>query len=510
MQEKDDNIMNERNDERTESYQGQPNVYTVGSYKNDGQAENTSPYSDSHRSGEYSYSRESIPEYRYAYSPQSTHPTQETPKRERRSRKASKPPRAKRQRASGGRGGLIALVIVAAMLMSALAGIGGAMVVNMIYDNNDAPSRLPAQSDGETTPSGNDVSAPDPEAQQGTLSGNSSDAIIIKNDDSVTVKTVGGNVGDEALSIPDVVALVRDSVVEIYTEIPTYNGRFVESGAGSGVIYSVTEDGKTAYIVTNNHVISGADTITVRLTNGNKYTAKLCGTDASSDIAVIAIEVTEPITVAQMGSSRGLVLGETVLAIGNPLGELGGTVTDGIISALAREVEIDGQSMTLLQTNAAVNPGNSGGGLFNMKGELIGVVNAKSSGNSVENIGFAIPVDTAYDIVKELMTYGYVTGRVDAGLTLIDVTDTYSAWYYGVNSLGVYVYESKYTEEIKSGDRLVSINGAEVSTSADVKSVLSEYKVGDTVTVRISRNGKQSDVQLTLQEYVPTLTNQKK
>ncbi len=506
MQERDDNMMNERNDEQSELRQGQQNVYTVGSYKNDQQAEGTAPYSNSPRTGEYSYSRDSIPEYRYAYS----QPTTSTPTEQYTAGgKAPKAKKVRRKRSSGGRGGLIALVIAAAVLMSALAGIGGAMLVNMIYDNNDDPSRLPAYSDGETTqPNGGDASAPD--GQQGTLNGGSSEAIIIKNDDSVTVKTVGGNIGDDALTIPDVVALVRDSVVEIYTEIPTYNGRFVESGAGSGVIYSVTEDGKIAYIVTNNHVISGADTITVRLTNGNKYTAKLCGTDASSDIAVISIEVNESITVAQMGSSRGLVIGETVLAIGNPLGELGGTVTDGIISALAREVEIDGQSMTLLQTNAAVNPGNSGGGLFNMKGELIGVVNAKSSGSSVENIGFAIPVDTAYDIVKELMTYGYVTGRVDAGLTLIDVTDTYSAWYYGVNSLGVYVYESKYTDEIKSGDRVVSVNGTEVSTSADVKSALSECRVGDVVTVRISRNGKQSDVQLTLQEYVPTLTTQKK
>ena len=117
-------------------------------------------------------------------------------------------------------------------------------------------------------------------------------------------------------------------------------------------------------------------------------------------------------------------MGEGVIAIGNPLGELGGTVTNGIVSALAREVEIDGQAMTLLQTNAAVNPGNSGGGLFNMKGELIGVVNAKSGGDNVENIGFAIPIDAAYDIACELITHGYVTGRVELGLSLVDVTDT--------------------------------------------------------------------------------------
>ena len=243
----------------------------------------------------------------------------------------------------------------------------------------------------------------------------------------------------------------------------------------------------------------------MRFSNGEEYKAKICGTDSNTDVAVVSIDAPEKLTVAELGSSAGLVVGEGVIAIGNPLGELGGTVTNGIVSALAREVEIDGQSMTLLQTNAAVNPGNSGGGLFNMKGELIGVVNAKSGGDNVENIGFAIPIDTAYDIACELITHGYVTGRVDMGLSLVDVVDTYTAWYYGVNSLGVYVYESKYSTDIKSGDRIVSVNGTDVATSADIKSIVSECKVGDVVTVRISRNGKQSDVQLTLREYVPTL-----
>ena len=496
----DNNEMNEQNNSAPEPQSSHPNVYTVGSTSGGTEQSYTPPTSPNTERPEYSYTRESIPEYRYAY----TQPSAPAPEQDKKTKKKKK---------RSGHGGLIALVIVAAVLLCMLAGLGGALIVRLMHmQPNDNTLPIETTDPGKVNSpvdSAADTSSPTDGSMQAPL-GDAANAIIIKNDDSVTVKTVSGQVGDEALSIPDVVALVRDSVVEIYTEIPTYNGRFIKSGAGSGVIYSKTEDGKIAYVVTNNHVIAGADTITVRLTNGNKYIAKLCGTDASSDVAVLAIEVTEEITVAQMGSSKGLVVGEAVIAIGNPLGELGGTVTNGIISALARDVEIDGQAMTLLQTNAAVNPGNSGGGLFNMKGELIGVVNAKSGGDSVENIGFAIPVDTAYNIVKELMTYGYVTGRVDSGLTLIDVTDTYSAWYYGVSSLGVYVYESKYTDEIKSGDRIVSVNGTEVSTSADVKSALSECKVGETITVRISRSGKQSDVQLTLQEYVPTLTTQEK
>lgn len=465
---------------------GQPNVYTVGAGASE-QSGYVPPAGIPTNSGEYSYSsREHIPEYRYDYRQQATTPPPTAPTKKKK---------------SGGKATIIALVAVALVLFMMLVCVSAALVVSLFSNvnieyndriNGDIVTNIPE----DTSPVENIL----PETQAP-----GEDAIIIKNPDSVTVKTVGGQIGDETLTIPDVVALVRDSVVEIYTEVPTYNGRFVDSGAGSGVVIGKSENGKTAYIITNNHVISGAQTITIRFNDGTEYKAKLCGTDANTDIAVLSIDAPENITVVELGSSAGLVVGEGVIAIGNPLGELGGTVTNGIVSALAREVEIDGQAMTLLQTNAAVNPGNSGGGLFNMKGELIGVVNAKSGGDNVENIGFAIPIDTAYDIACELIVHGYVTGRVDLGLSLVDVTDTYTAWYYGVNSLGVYVYESKHSTEIETGDRIVSVNGTDVATSADIKSIISECNVGDVVTVRISRRGKQTDIQLTLREYVPTL-----
>ncbi len=406
----------------------------------------------------------------------------------------SQPAAEKKKKSRSGKICLAAFLVAAVIIASAFAGFGGAMLANKYvissYGNTIDTGDNQNNNTGETA------------VTDGKSSGDSS-AIIIKNNSSVSVETVSGSIGDSNLTMPDVVALVKDSVVEITTETSVYNGRFVESGAGSGVIIGKSEDGKTVYIVTNNHVIAAADTINIRLTNGNQYAATLRGTDTVSDIAVLTISVNEPVTVAQLGSSASLKVGETVIAIGNPLGELGGTVTNGIISALAREVDIDGTSMKLLQTSAAVNPGNSGGGLFNMRGELIGIVNAKSSGENIDNIGFAIPIDTAYDVIKELIEFGYVTGRVDAGLTLIDITDTYTAWYYGVSTLGVYVYESKYSTDIKSGDRIVSVNGVEVSTSADIKSVISDCSVGDTITIRVSRKGKQYDISLKLREYVP-------
>lgn len=495
------NISNENNEQ---------NVYTVGS-------DNGSTPPPDYRSGEYSFKgSDSIPEYRYTYTNQSSQQTSYGSGSSSIGDGGSRPPkkqkrqRSPRRRREGERRPhtalIVALVVVAAVLMCTLAGIGGAMLVRL-YDAGNTPEDTAGPGYSSNTPGDpsvgdNDNSVNDPSSGS-QVSGNNSDVVIIKNDNSVTVKTVSGKIGDETLTVPDVVALVKDSVVEIFTEQRSYNGWYVSSGAGSGVFIGKSEDGKRAYLVTNNHVIEGADTINVRTTDGTKYVATLVGTDSVTDVAVLSVEVTGDITVAECGSSAGLVVGESVIAIGNPLGELGGTVTTGIVSALEREVTIDDNVMVLLQTNAAVNPGNSGGGLFNMKGELIGVVNAKSSGTGVENIGFAIPIDTAYSIIVELLEHGYVTGRPTTGLTLIDITDRFTAMYYGLDSLGVYVTESKFTDEIKNGDRIVSINGTNVSSEAEVKSLLDDLKVGDKVSVVIARKGTQHEVELTLQENVP-------
>ncbi len=487
MEEKNNHDIGEEN--RPQSGQ---DVYTVGS--GDGSA----PGPD-YRSGEYSFKGgDSIPEYRYTYTNQSASGSVEGDAKKAGKTKAKKERPPKRPHGAH-TAVIVALVVLAALLMCTLAGIGGAMFVRLhgVADGNHPSTSSTPGGDSVKTPSdttGEKLS----ESPQG-----GADVVIVKNDDSVTVKTVTGKIGDDSLTIPDVVALVKDSVVEIFTEKRAYSGWYVSSGAGSGVIIGKSDDGKRAYVVTNNHVIDEADTINVRLTNGEKYAATLIGTDSVTDIAVVSIEIGADFSVAELGSSAGLVVGESVIAIGNPLGELGGTVTTGIISALAREVSIDNNQMVLLQTNAAVNPGNSGGGLFNMKGELIGVVNAKSSGTGIENIGFAIPIDTAYPIIVELIKYGYVTGRPTAGLTLVDITDRFTAMYYGLDSLGVYVTESKFTDEIKNGDRIVSVNGTKVSSEAEVKSILSDLKVGDKVTFTVARKSGQFDVPVTLREDVP-------
>ena len=346
-----------------------------------------------------------------------------------------------------------------------------------------------------------EISAPESETTPAIKAPGSDAATIKKNDGTETTVNADYKIG-EPMTKSEAAAAVKDSVVEITTEqvvTGSYFNQYVKSGAGSGVI--IAEEG---YIITNNHVIKGASSIKVRLTNGNEYPAELVGTDANTDIAVIKIDAgDEKLTVATLGSSAKLAVAEDVLVIGNPLGTLGGSVTSGIISALAREITVDGESMTLIQTSAAVNPGNSGGGMFNLSGELVGIVNAKSVGTDVEGLGFAIPIDTAYDIVLQLMDYGYVKGRIDHGLELIDINDIFTAASYHVSAYGVYVYESKYTDEIKNGDRITSINGKEVTSSADVKTALADCKVGDTVEVTVARNGKLVNAKLTLHEYVP-------
>ena len=198
------------------------------------------------------------------------------------------------------------------------------------------------------------------------------------------------NVPVTSINIPTVAARTQNSVVEIRTESVTnslFLRQFVTEGAGSGVI--ISEDG---YIVTNNHVIQDARSITVALHDGTTYQAQLVATDSKMDIGVIKIDASG-LTPAILGDSDSLSVGEPVVAVGNPLGQLGGTVTNGIVSALDREIILNNERRNLLQTNAAINPGNSGGGLFNANGELVGIVVAKSSGEDVEGLGFAIPVN---------------------------------------------------------------------------------------------------------------------
>ena len=323
-------------------------------------------------------------------------------------------------------------------------------------------------------------------------------------DGSITSASASGS----SLSTEQVADLVSPSVVVITTEQVVYSQwswygqNQVESGAGSGVI--ISSDG---YILTCAHVVDGASTITVTI-NDKDYTATLVGEDTTSDIAVIKIDA-DGLTPATVGDSDSLKVGQSVMAVGNPLGELGGTVTGGMISALNRSVTIQGTSstntMSLIQMDASVSPGNSGGGLFNMNGELIGIVNAKSSSSDAEGLGFAIPINDAIKVAEELLQNGYVTGRPYLGISYLAVTDAQTAQQLGVNSYGVYIMEvvkggPAEQAGLKAGDRIVSIDGTEIASKDDLGTLMQKHAAGDTLSITVARDGQMQTVSVTLGE----------
>ena len=299
---------------------------------------------------------------------------------------------------------------------------------------------------------------------------------------------------------PSVVVITTEQVV--YSQWSWYGQNQVESGAGSGVI--ISSDG---YILTCAHVVDGASTITVTI-DDKDYTAILVGEDTTSDIAVIKIDA-DGLTPATVGNSDSLKVGQSVMAVGNPLGELGGTVTGGMISALNRSVTIQGSSsvntMSLIQMDASVSPGNSGGGLFNMNGELVGIVNAKSSSSDAEGLGFAIPINDAIKVAQELLENGYVTGRPYLGITYLAVTDAQTASQLGVNAYGVYVVEvvkggPAEKAGLQAGDRIVSVDGTEIASKDDLGTLMQKHAAGDTLSITIARDGQMQTVNVTLGE----------
>lgn len=273
-------------------------------------------------------------------------------------------------------------------------------------------------------------------------------------------------------------------VINVTETTISYGQEYTTGGAGSGVIY--TKDG---YIITNYHVV-GANTTTISVTlhDGSVYDAKYIYGDEYVDLAVIKIEKND-CDFATIGDFEQMQLGDEVLAIGNPLG-YGLSVTNGIISALERQVTIENTTMTLLQTSAAINSGNSGGGLFNMKGELIGIVNAKVGGTSVEGMGFAIPSTTVVKSLNDLKEHGYITGRARLGLTVNQ--KQYSTWPYMQTFYYIQVAEidadgSAAKSGIQVGDILQKFNGEEITSFSILSQQLTKYKVGDTVTLTVRR-----------------------
>lgn len=328
-------------------------------------------------------------------------------------------------------------------------------------------------------------------------------------DSSVKPSNAGGNIiiyksstaSPAETDFTETVARVEKSVVEINTETVIYQkyyGNYIQSGAGSGVIIGSDEAKDVYYVITNHHVVDSANTITVRLYDGSEYNASLVAEDEISDIALVSISVSSgtELSVAEYGDSSELRNGQDIFAIGNPLGQLGGSVIKGIISKTERHISVSGIRMSLLQIDASVNPGNSGGGLFDMAGNLVGIVNAKSSGDNVDGLGFAIPINTAIKVANELIEKGYVSGRLGFGVTLKDAAVS-SVNYSVVSSpngiTGTYTENGKEkTFTFEENDVIIKVGDIEVSGTSSLISILSEYKAGDEVELTVYRIKRQS------------------
>lgn len=365
----------------------------------------------------------------------------------------------------------LALLIALCVVVSALFGFGGSYLAN---------------------------------ALNGGHSGSSKTASVSKNGYKLEDAT------GSKMTVQEVTNKTKGSVVEIKTESVSADAwmqQYVTEGAGSGVV--MTADG---YIMTNNHVIDGASKITVTTSDDKEYEAKLVGTDSITDIAVLKISA-KNLTPATYGNSDQLAVGDMAVAIGNPLGELGGTVSAGIISALDRELAIDGKTMTLLQTDASINPGNSGGGLFNGDGQLIGIVVAKSSGSNVEGLGFAIPINKAADVAQQLMEKGYVSDQPSTGMSYAESSQgNGAAQFFGnsqdsqsqSSSAAVYIQEVTGTNAKKagfqSGDLVYAVDGTRITSFNTLSSIVTSHKVGDKLTYTIVRGNQTKEIKLTLEE----------
>ncbi|MBQ7415822.1 MAG: trypsin-like peptidase domain-containing protein [Oscillospiraceae bacterium] len=384
--------------------------------------------------------------------------------------------------------GLIAVLLITVIFLAGIASILGILNVKLF-------SALNAQSPGD------DPLSLYQDSEQ-TAPSTASDPAPTVPGDSVTIEMIqypqageDTNVSD-GLSLNEIYTKNIDSVVSI-----SCTGA-AGSSSGTGVVIA-----SNGYIVTNCHVVENARSITVLLSDDCTFRASVVGTDATTDLAVIYVDA-EDLTPAQFGNSDDLLVGDEVCAIGDPLGaELRGTMTNGIVSAINRDITTQGRTMTLIQTNAALNSGNSGGPLINRYGHVIGINTMKIGDNmsaaGVEGLGFAIPSTTVVDVVGQLIEQGYVSGRPSIGISGEPLSALYQ-YYYRLPS-GLFIKEitdgsNAAAQGLQAGDILVSLNGVSITSDEELSTFLYGCKVGDTVEAVIYRNQKKYTVKLTVEE----------
>lgn len=394
-----------------------------------------------------------------------------------------KEPRAPRK--SPGKAGSFARTVCLCLVCALLGGLGGGA-----YVASRLTERVDALQQGMT------------ELKEQTLAEDGS---------TFASATAAGEAG--TLSASTIYDRACRQVVGITTEV-AYTNLFglTSSSAVTGTGFIVSENG---YIVTNYHVIeyayTGGQDLTVMLHDGTRYSASIVGVEESNDIAVLKIDAAN-LSPADLGDSDSLTVGDTVYAVGNPLGDLDFSMSTGHVSALDRVIKTDENvdSINMFQIDAAVNSGNSGGPVYNTRGEVIGVVTAKYSDTGVEGIGFAIPINDAASIAQDLITNGYVTGKAYMGVKLDERYTSMYSQYYGM-PLGAYVYSvdpgsSAEKAGLRPGDIITGLGDADVSCYDDLSSAVKSFSAGDTTEVRIYRAGENLTVSITFDELLPDST----
>lgn len=401
----------------------------------------------------------------------------------------SEPPKKK--------GGISGKAVVAVALVCALIGgaVGGGAALITHRDSETEDNAVLEASESEEESSTNDNS-------------------VIRS----TTIDVTTNSTSTTMTPQDVYENYVNAVVLVYNQgtTSTYWGQTESQSSGSGMIIS-----KDGYVLTNNHVVEGAEKLTVMTTSGEEYDATVIGADEVNDVALLKIEGDEDFPTVSIGDSDKIEVGEQVCAIGNPLGELTNTLTVGYVSALDREISESstGTTINMFQTDCAINSGNSGGPIFDMNGNVVGITTAKYSSSgysnsaSVEGIGFCIPINDAMSIVNDLMQYGYVKGRVSMGVS-VRAMDTTVAQYYnlptGVYVAGVTSGSAAENAGIQEGDMICAIDGDETGSVAALKQKLKDYTPGDTATISIYRTStnEKLDVTITFDEMQATTTTE--
>lgn len=384
------------------------------------------------------------------------------------------------------RSGLIAVLLAVIILLGGMVSALGLMNIKLFRKANELPEENSGNigfiQDASTAPTVASV----PDSTGAPVSGDTSIHLNQTPEAIENIPQTGG------LSLQEIYAKNIDSVVSIICN----NG----ASTGTGVVVSAN-----GYIVTNAHVVENATSVQVLFTDKRTLDASPVGLDAISDLAVLRVDAVD-LTAAEFGDSSTLQVGDAVVAIGDPLGvELRGTMTDGIVSAINRDITTEGRTMTLIQTNAALNSGNSGGPLLNCYGQVIGINTMKigdyMNANGVEGLGFAIPSTTVKEIVDQLISQGYISGRPTIGITGQEIS-TFDQLYYRIPQ-GIYITEvvagsDAEAKGIQPGDILLQFAGARITNSEALKNALYAHQAGDSVTIVIYRNGNQYAIDIIL------------